>query len=190
MTYLIHWNYPSLLLWVTAQGCKKSQGQNQMYSLHPTHKNTNYAVNHFKQTAKEWVVVLCVCWQTSGLASSRSVLLGYIFCAIMMSISRSEVTSVLALRLENTGLKKRKIIFHRPCNPMNFVKMLCYLFTWSRRQAVWYEPRWRHAAPLLLLSPHCCWAVALNAAPKTLCTVHIVWGVSVSRRPATETCGR
>lgn len=40
-------------------------------------------------------------FSTSGLASSSSILLGYMLWAIIMRAKRSDVESVLALRLEN-----------------------------------------------------------------------------------------
>lgn len=48
---------------------------------------------------------------TSGLGSSRSVLLGCMFCAMTMRASRSDVVSVLAFRLRVGGREESKTHF-------------------------------------------------------------------------------
>lgn len=45
---------------------------------------------------------------TSGLGSSRSVLLGCMFCAMTMRARRSEVVSVLAFRLQGAAERRAK----------------------------------------------------------------------------------
>lgn len=137
-------------------------------------------------------VVLCGCpsaFPTSGPGSSTSKLLGYIFCAMMMRVRRSEVASELALRLEwARGKERAYFIENLFCNRKKtvFIKNVCIDCTWSRRRVVWCEPKWRHAAPLLLLSLHCCWAAELDDAPETLCTAHTAWGGSASPLPERE----
>lgn len=92
-------------LWGTAPGCKNSQDQNQRYSQHPCRAACRQTDSKGSETRPRALPGGAV-WatdgalSTSGLGSSSSPLLGYIFCAMMMRARRSEVVSVLALRLE------------------------------------------------------------------------------------------
>lgn len=101
---------------------------------------------------------------TSGLGSSRSVLLGCMFCAMTMRARRSELVSVLAFRLQGAAERKAKhlsemksktVRFHfssgaaleQPCSMNNSTELrktakLSPLFTACRSNVqVWFSAK-------------------------------------------------
>lgn len=154
-----------------------------------------------KQPQTRWANILCcycvsrrLSFSTSGFGSSESVLLGYIFWAMMMRTSRSEVERLLALRLEEADgdfdqafLNDYKWSLFGDFEVKKSVEwtrgVIGDIRTWSRTPAAWYGPGWRRASPPLPLARHCCWAAEPNGAPGTRCTAHTAWGGSASPRP-------
>lgn len=75
------------------------------------------------------------CFPTSGLGSSRSVLLGCMFCAMTIRASRSEVVSVLAFRLQGAAERReRKTPFSIEKSPWfdNLVSLSLFIGDWTR----------------------------------------------------------
>lgn len=73
---------------------------------------------------------------TSGLGSSRSVLLGCMFCAMTMRARRSEVVSVLAFRLQGAAERRAKHLFRKRRAKLSESPVRHFTFTFTFHQGL------------------------------------------------------